>query len=137
MLTGTARDCSSSRTIPILGPDGMPRAGQRIAPGVYAAASGCAVADLLDPAYDGLHLVDRGAGEGDRVGDQRVELLLGQPEPLVGGEPVEDVVLGLRPARIASATPTACSLIASCAASRPTPLRTAAISTLVVARNGR
>ena len=39
--------------------------------------------------------------------------------------------------RIASATAIACSLIASCAVSRPTLLRTAAINTLVVARNGR
>ena len=37
----------------------------------------------------------------------------------------------------ASATPTACSLITSCAVSRPTPARTAAMSTAVVARNGR
>jgi hypothetical protein len=39
--------------------------------------------------------------------------------------------------RIASATATACSLMASCACSRPTPARTAAISTLVVAKNGK
>ena len=46
--------------------------------------------------------------------------------------------LSARPvSRISSATATACSLIASCAVSRPTPCRTAAISTLVVARNGR
>ena len=39
--------------------------------------------------------------------------------------------------RIASATATACSLIASCAVSRPTPRRAAATRTFVVARNGR
>ena len=39
--------------------------------------------------------------------------------------------------RISSATATACSLITSCAVSRPTPWRTAAISTLVVTRNGQ
>ncbi|SKU25476.1 Uncharacterised protein [Mycobacteroides abscessus subsp. abscessus] len=39
--------------------------------------------------------------------------------------------------RIASAVATACSLITSWASSRPTPARTAAMSTLVVARNGR
>ena len=92
--------------------------------------------DLLHPAGDRLHLVDGGAGEGDRVGDQGGELLRGEAEPLVGGEPGEDVVVRLA-SRISSATPTACSLIASWAVSRPTPLRTAAISTLVVARNGR
>ena len=38
---------------------------------------------------------------------------------------------------IANATATACSLITSWAASRPMPARTAAMSTFVVARNGR
>ena len=31
--------------------------------------------DLGHPAYDGLDLVDRGTGEGDRVGDQGGELV--------------------------------------------------------------
>ena len=35
------------------------------------------------------------AGERDRLGDERVELLGGESEPGVGGEPVEDVVVGL------------------------------------------
>src|SRR5262249_9188595 len=39
--------------------------------------------------------------------------------------------------RMASATATACSLIASCASSRPTPCPTAATRTRVVVRNGR
>ena len=92
--------------------------------------------DLLDPgAYD-AHLVDRRAGERDRVGDQGGDLVARETERVVGGEPGEDVVVG-RPWRMSRATPTARSLIASWAVSRPTPLRTAAISTLVVARNGR
>ena len=46
--------------------------------------------------------------------------------------------LSARPdSRISRATATACSLITSCAASRPAPCRTAAINTLVVARKGR
>ena len=110
---------------------------QRIAPGRYAAASGSAGDDLLDAAYDGGDLVARRTGERERVGHQRVELRPGQAEPLVGGEPVEQVVVGAALRASPAPRATACSLIASCATSRPTPLRTAAISTLVVARNGR
>ena len=94
--------------------------------------------------HDGFHRSDdggdlgrRGTGEGRRVGDQGVEVGPGQPEPGVRGEPVEQVVVRRPCSRIASATATACSLIASCACSRPTPARTAAIRTFVVARNGR
>jgi hypothetical protein len=89
---------------------------------------------------DGFGGVDGGVGAlGDEVLDlvDHVRHLGGEAEPRVGGEPVEQVVASAPFSRISSATATACSLIASCATSRPTPWRTAAMSTLVVARNGR
>ena len=96
----------------------------------------------------GQHGLDRGdhlghlgpgrAGEADRLGQQRVERGRGQPQPRVEGQPRRTGRCGRCPSRASAARRRPrCSLIASCAASRPTPARTAAISTLVVARNGR
>ena len=70
-----------------------------------------------------------GARQVEGVGDERVQFAAGQLEARIGGQPVQEV--------ISNATATACSLMASWASSRPTPLRTAAISTFVVVRNGR
>ena len=92
--------------------------------------------DDLDPVDDARHLVAGGARELDRLGDQGLEGSAVQPQPLIGGQPVEQVVAAWPP-RMSSATATACFLITSCAVSRPTPARTAAIRTLVVARKGR
>ena len=58
----------------------------------------------------------------------------GPGEDAYPGQPVQQIGPAPFPAS-ASAVATACSLITSRAASRPTPARTAAISTLVVARN--
>jgi hypothetical protein len=77
--------------------------------------------DVVDAPDDRGHLGHRGPGERQRLRDERVEVTAGQPQPVVAGEPVEQVV-GADPfSRIASATPTACSLTASWATSGRRP----------------
>src|SRR5205085_1647462 len=51
--------------------------------------------DVVDLSYDRLHLGDSGAREGDRVSHEGCELVGGEAEPGVGGQPVEHVVLRL------------------------------------------
>ena len=92
--------------------------------------------DDLDPVDHAGDLVAGGASELDGLGDQFLQGRPVQAQTTIAGEAVEQVV-GRLAARISSATATAWSLMTSCAVSRPTPARTAAISTLVVARNGR
>ena len=118
--------------------DGGARSGSEDAAGRVRRGVGVGGDDLLDATDDRLATWATAAPV-NSIGSatRRGEVGAGQPEAVVGGEPVEQVVGGRTLSRISSATATACSLMASWAVSRPTPRRTAAISTLVVARNGR
>ena len=110
---------------------------QRIAPGAYAAASGWR-ATTASTRRTTAWVCERAApvnSIGSR--DQGVDVRRGRGRAAGRRRAGRRGRCRSRPWRISSATATACSLIASCAASRPTPPRTAAISTLVVARNGR
>ena len=95
---------------------------QRIGRGRVAAASGCSATIAAHPVGHRLHLGRGGADEGGPVGDQRVDL---GPAQAAAGRRRPAGRTGRSSAapfsRMASATATACSLITSCAASRPTP----------------
>ena len=93
--------------------------------------------DLLHLGDKGGDLVLRGAGHGQRLGDQGVELGLGQAEPTIGREPVEQVVAGESTFPHGESDADGVLLDRLMGGLRPTPLRTAAIKTLVVVRNGR
>ena len=56
---------------------------------------GVAGRERLDPGDDRTGLGDGSAGELDRVGDERLDLVAGEAEAGVGGELGEDVVVGL------------------------------------------
>jgi len=67
-----------------------------------------------------------------------LELFLSEPDPLVAGQPPQQVGSPLvAPERKARAAASACSLIAACATSRPAPCFTASIRIVVMARNGK
>ena len=88
--------------------------------------------ELGDPAHDGLDLGD-GAAPVNVIGSATSDASWASVRPRRGSAASRaKTSLSAWPWRMSRAAPTAASLIASCAVSRPTPLRTAAISTLVV-----